>query len=61
LSSYKAIIIFVIIKPLHPKLAHAFGYQAEAESECKRAFSNLTGDLFDTAVCCWRFVTTMVL
>jgi len=51
----------VIIKPLHPKLAHAFGYQAEAESECKRAFSNLTGDLFDTAVCCWRFVTTMVL
>ena len=27
LNSYKVIIIFVIIKPLHPKLAHAFGYR----------------------------------
>jgi len=27
LNSYKVIIIFVIIKPLHPKLAHAFGYK----------------------------------
>ena len=26
LNSYKVIIIFVIIKPLHPKLAHAFSY-----------------------------------
>jgi len=25
LNSYKVIIIFVIIKPLHPKLAHTFG------------------------------------
>jgi len=27
LNSYKVIIIFVIIKPLHPQLAHAFGYR----------------------------------
>ena len=27
LNSYKVIIIFVIIKPLHPKLAHVFGYR----------------------------------
>jgi len=27
LNSYKVIIIFVIIKPLYPKLAHAFGYR----------------------------------
>ena len=27
LNSHKVIIIFVIIKPLHPKLAHAFGYR----------------------------------
>jgi len=27
LNSYKVIIIFVIIKPLNPKLAHAFGYR----------------------------------
>ena len=27
LNPYKVIIIFVIIKPLHPKLAHAFGYR----------------------------------
>ena len=27
MNSYKVIIIFVIIKPLHPKLAHAFGYK----------------------------------
>jgi len=27
LNSYKVIIIFVIIKPLEPKLAHAFGYR----------------------------------
>jgi len=27
LNFYKVIIIFVIIKPLHPKLAHAFGYR----------------------------------
>ena len=26
-NSYKIIIIFVIINPLHPKLAHAFGYR----------------------------------
>jgi len=27
LNSYKVIIIFVMIKPLHPKLTHAFGYR----------------------------------
>ena len=27
IDSYKVIIIFVIIKPLHPNLAHAFGYR----------------------------------
>jgi len=27
MNSYKVIIIFVIIKPLHSKLAHAFGYR----------------------------------
>jgi len=27
LNSYRVIIIFVIIEPLHPKLAHAFGYR----------------------------------
>ena len=27
LNSHKVIIIFVITKPLHPKLAHAFGYR----------------------------------
>ena len=27
LNSYKVIIIFVIIKPLYPKLVHAFGYR----------------------------------
>jgi len=27
LNSYKVIIIFVIMKPLHPKLAHTFGYR----------------------------------
>jgi len=27
MNSYKVIIIFAIFKPLHPKLAHAFGYR----------------------------------
>jgi len=27
MNSYKVITIFVIIKPLYPKLAHAFGYR----------------------------------
>jgi len=27
LNSYKVVVIFAIIKPLHPKLAHAFGYR----------------------------------
>jgi len=27
LNSHKVIIIFVIIKPLHPKLPHTFGYR----------------------------------
>ena len=27
MNSYKVIIIFAIIKPLHQKLAHAFGYR----------------------------------
>jgi len=27
LNLYKVIIIFVVIKPLHPKLAHGFGYR----------------------------------
>ena len=27
LNSYKVVIILVIIKPLHPKLLHAFGYR----------------------------------
>jgi len=27
MNSYKVIVIFVITKPLHPQLAHAFGYR----------------------------------
>jgi len=35
LNSYKqVIVIFVIIKPLHPKLSHAFGYGLSQVQAC---------------------------
>jgi len=54
LNSYKVIIIFVIIKPLNPKLAHAFGYRlilsAGVHSHTTPVITTVTKQAFQASV-----------